>query len=96
MMPLSARSGDAQKQWIERVQKRLAVTSSMLRDMKVVQMLGLSDVLERTISQLRIAEIKTSMHFRKLVVWQIALCKLKRTLVLIELRTNTKNSQHAH
>jgi hypothetical protein len=35
----------AQKAWIERIQKRLAVTSTMLGDMKAAQMLGLKDLL---------------------------------------------------
>lgn len=74
MIPISARSGAAQKQWIECVQKRLAITSSMLGDMKSVQMMGLSRILISIISNLRKLELKTSIRFRKLLIWQIALC----------------------
>lgn len=75
MIPISSRSGGAQKQWIERVQVRLAVTSSMLRDMKLVHMLGLSDVLEQSVLQLRKIEVNTSIRFRKLFIWQIGICE---------------------
>ncbi len=61
----------SQKQWVEKVEKRIAVTAGMLGDMKAVKMLGLSGVLETIISQLRVVELKTSERFRGLVVWQI-------------------------
>jgi hypothetical protein len=75
MIPISSRSGQAQKQWIERVQKRLAVTANVLGNMKAVQMLGLNDVLLPLVSHLRQVEVKTSVRFRKLLIWQVALCK---------------------
>lgn len=75
MVPVSTRSGQAQKQWIERVQERLSVTSSMLGKMKTVQMLGLGDTLFKLVSRLREIEVETSSRFRKLLIWQIVLCK---------------------
>lgn len=82
MIPVSTKSGQAQKQWIERVQERLAVTSSMLGKIKTVQMLGLGDTLYKLISQLREIEIQTSSRFRKLLIWQIVLCKKFTDLIL--------------
>ena len=75
MVPVSSRSGQAQKQWIERVQTRLAVTANTLGNMKAVQMLGLGNVLLPLVSHLREIEVKTSVTFRKLLIWQVALCK---------------------
>ena len=75
MVPVSSRSGQAQKQWIERVQKRLAVTANTLGNMKAVQMLGLGDVILPLVLHLREIEVKTSVAFRKLLIWQVALCK---------------------
>ena len=75
MVPVSTRSGQAQKQWIERVQERLSVTSSMLGKMKTVQMLGLGDTLFKLVSRLRQIEVETSSRFRRLLIWQIVLCK---------------------
>ncbi|KAL1981835.1 hypothetical protein VTN96DRAFT_2080 [Rasamsonia emersonii] len=71
MVPVSTRSGEAQKQWNKRVEKRLAVTSSMLGDMKAVKMLGLTDILFTLISKFRKIELKTSERFRKLIIWQV-------------------------
>ncbi|KAJ5827545.1 ABC transporter transmembrane domain type 1 [Penicillium robsamsonii] len=41
--------------------------------MKAVQMLGLGDVILPLVSRLREIEVKTSVTFRKLLIWQIAL-----------------------
>ncbi|XRM42747.1 hypothetical protein ABZX51_005956 [Aspergillus tubingensis] len=71
--PISTRSGQAQKEWIERVQARVTATSSMLRDIKSVKMLGLSRVLLNTISELRKIELKISERFRKLLIWEIVI-----------------------
>lgn len=68
---IAARFGPAQRVWVERVEKRIAVTASMLSDMKAVKMLGLSGVLESIISQLRVVELKTSETFRSLIIWQV-------------------------
>ncbi|RDW81522.1 Cyclic peptide transporter [Aspergillus mulundensis] len=76
MIPISSRSGHAQKQWVERVQKRLAVTANVLNNMKAVQMLGLNDVLLPLVSHLRRVEVQTSVRFRKLLIWQVALSNL--------------------
>lgn len=69
--------GAAQKQWNERVQKRLAITASMLGDMKAVKMLGLTKILYSTIYSLRKIEIQTSLRFRKLLMWQVLICKCR-------------------
>lgn len=63
--------GPAQIAWIERVQKRVAVTANMLNDIKAVKMLGLSDALYNITSKLRTDELKASEKFRKLLVLQI-------------------------
>lgn len=52
----------------------MAVTSSMLLDIKSVKMLGLADVLHGIVSRLRKIELKTSEGFRSLLVWQIVIC----------------------
>lgn len=75
MIPISTKTGEAQKQWIDRVQKRLSVVSGTLNDIKGVHMLGLTDRLFFLISELRKLEVETSKRFRKLLIWQIAICK---------------------
>lgn len=75
-IPVSQRSGTAQKRWIERVQTRLNTTSSMLNDMKSVKMLGLGDKLYACVSTLRQVELQVSQKFRVLLIWQVVLCML--------------------
>lgn len=66
----------AQVAWIEKIQERLRVTSTMIDDMKAVKMLGLSSVMSNMIRMLRQAEIQTSKVYRKLLVWNVLLCKM--------------------
>ena len=47
----------------------------MLGDMKAMKMLGLSMVYGDNISRLREIELETSGNFRKLLVWQMVICK---------------------
>ncbi|KAJ9151149.1 putative Multidrug resistance-associated protein [Pleurostoma richardsiae] len=71
--PLSSNFRAAQKQWINWVEKRIAVTSNMLGDMKSVKMLGLGDVLSSIIIRIRRSELKASERFRKLLIAQIVI-----------------------
>ncbi|KAJ5737499.1 uncharacterized protein N7483_002624 [Penicillium malachiteum] len=71
--PLSSRMGKAQGQWVERVQSRVSMTSNLLRDIKSVNMLGLSGVMYNYITTLRKAELETSKRFQKLLIVEIAL-----------------------
>ncbi|KAH8201947.1 hypothetical protein TruAng_003860 [Truncatella angustata] len=61
----------SQKRWIERVEKRLSVISSMLGDIKAVKMLGLTDKMFDIIDRLQRIEIETSMRFRKIFIAQM-------------------------
>jgi hypothetical protein len=72
---LSGASKASQVAWIEKVQARLKITSSMLGDMKAVKMLGMPSVISNIIQDLRQTEIATSKRFRKFLVLQILLCK---------------------
>jgi hypothetical protein len=73
---MSQQSNTAISRWIERVQGRLSVTSSMLQDMKSIKMLGLTEKLFESVSQLRRVELQVSERFRKLIVAQVILCTL--------------------
>ncbi|KIX01229.1 uncharacterized protein Z518_08954 [Rhinocladiella mackenziei CBS 650.93] len=70
---ISVAAKNAQVDWIEKVQERLRVTSTMLRDMKAVKMTGLSGVMFDIIQSLRMGEIKTSRAYRKLLTAMVFL-----------------------
>lgn len=75
MSKISVASRTAQMRWIEKIQERLRVTTTVLGEMKVVKMLGLTDVMSTMIQRLRTDEINTSKSFRKLLVATLLLCK---------------------
>jgi hypothetical protein len=72
---ISAHAGSAQRQWIEKVQERLRVTSDALGNMKAIKLLGLTNVLAEIITRLRLEEVHTSKKFRKILVATLLLCK---------------------
>ncbi|KAF0323666.1 ABC transporter [Colletotrichum asianum] len=76
VIPISKTIGKAQTVWIERLQKRVAVTATMLGDMKAIKMLGLPEVLSGVILQLRRIELSGSEKFRKLLLWQVLVSNL--------------------
>lgn len=47
----------------------------MLREIKFIKMIGLSQVMFQNISNLRKIELKTSERFRKLLIWEIVICR---------------------
>ncbi|PIG85348.1 sulfonylurea receptor/ ABC transporter [Aspergillus arachidicola] len=74
--PISTRMATAQRAWVEKVQVRLTVTSTMLGNIKAVKMLGLTDVLYSMLFSLRQIELKTSQRFRKLLLWTVSLSNI--------------------
>ncbi|KAL4804621.1 putative multidrug resistance-associated protein [Aspergillus unguis] len=74
--PLSTRCAGAQKKWVEQVQKRIAVTTAMLGDMKAVKMLGLEGPLSESITRYRKVELAASRRFRKLIVGIVMLSSI--------------------
>ncbi|OAA36246.1 ABC transporter, transmembrane domain, type 1 [Metarhizium rileyi] len=70
---VSASAGTSQRQWVEKVQERLRVTTAVLGDMKSVKLLGLPTVLSNMIAAIRVDEIDTSEGFRKIIVATILL-----------------------
>ncbi|KAJ5266884.1 hypothetical protein N7478_009692 [Penicillium angulare] len=80
IIPIANNIVPAQKAWVVGVQRRMRTTLTMLGNMKVIKMLGLSESLHTRISGLREAELKTSEVFRKLLVWTITLSNLPAEL----------------
>ncbi|KAG5781567.1 hypothetical protein H9Q73_004760 [Fusarium xylarioides] len=62
---------NAQKRWVRGIQTRIDVTASMLGSMKEVKMLGLTDVLNNMVQNLRVNELDLSKKFRKLMCWRV-------------------------
>ncbi|RAK97795.1 P-loop containing nucleoside triphosphate hydrolase protein [Aspergillus ibericus CBS 121593] len=70
---LSQRVGKSQKAWLEGVQQRLNATSSVLSNMKTVQMSGFAKNLFKRIYDLRDAELNYASKYRTILVWVMGL-----------------------
>lgn len=57
-----------QKEWIEAVQKRVAITSSALRSIRGIKMQGLTARLSEDLQELRVQELEYAKPFRKNIV----------------------------
>ena len=77
--------GAAQKTWLGAIQRRVAITSSILGSMKSVRMLGIEDVLSTTIQNLRVRELVFAAKFRRHSIW--------RNMISEYGRSNFENSQ---
>ncbi|KAJ6142459.1 hypothetical protein N7471_001912 [Penicillium samsonianum] len=58
-----------QKVWNAAVQKRIAVTASMLGSMKSMKIMGVTEAVESSVQQYRRKEIQSAMGFRWLSLW---------------------------
>lgn len=72
---VSSNASDLQRQWTERVQERLKVTSALLSDMKVVKMLGIAPIMSDIVSTLRKRELEASKGYRKVLTAVVLLCE---------------------
>jgi ATP-binding cassette, subfamily C (CFTR/MRP), member 1 len=72
---LSSSARVSQKAWIEKVERRLAFASSILRDMRAVKLLGLDLKISRILDGLQRTEVETSSRFRKNLILQIFFCR---------------------
>ncbi|KAI1100526.1 ABC transporter [Jackrogersella minutella] len=67
---ISKHIGGRQKVWMQAVQKRVSVTANMLCEIKAIKMMGLTDVLMKTIQKYRVDETHRMAGFRWSIVWQ--------------------------
>lgn len=67
---ISKRIGGRQKIWVDAVQKRISITSSMLAGMRSVKMMGLSGLLTHMIQDQRVNETQKMAGYRWSTVWQ--------------------------
>ncbi|THW33635.1 putative multidrug resistance protein [Aureobasidium pullulans] len=66
-------------EWNKAIQDRVALTSSMLHDMKSLKMLGLVGTLKDILQARRIEELKRSKKVRWMIVWMNAASNLMET-----------------
>ncbi|OAA63926.1 ABC transporter, transmembrane domain, type 1 [Cordyceps fumosorosea ARSEF 2679] len=67
---IASRIGGSQKVWVDAVQRRIALTSSMLLNIRSIRMAGLGKITMDRIQQERILETEKMSKFRWYIVWQ--------------------------
>lgn len=63
-VPIAAIAGNAQVQWLEAIEARLAITAMWLRDIKALRMAGLAEHSATLVADLRSSEITSSLRYR--------------------------------
>lgn len=63
--PIGKWAKNTQKEWVEAVQKRVAITSSALTSIRGIKMQGLTDRLSEDLQKLRVQELEYAKPFRQ-------------------------------
>lgn len=66
---LARLTGRRQKAWMEKIQKRVGLTSDIIGQMKHLKISGLSGPIEESIQAMRVDELKTGARFRTVLVF---------------------------
>lgn len=72
---ISKKMARARTLWNEKIEERVAQTSNVVTQMKIIKMAGLSEPVAGFLQRLRINEVKTSMNERKFRLSIISLGK---------------------
>ena len=70
----------ARANWNEKIQDRVAKTSNIITQLKIIKMAGLSKPILGYVERLRATELEVSMRERNLRVIVAALSKMRNTL----------------
>ncbi|KAF2671106.1 P-loop containing nucleoside triphosphate hydrolase protein [Microthyrium microscopicum] len=73
---LAKRMGPNQGEWVKSVQRRVGVTSSVLRSMKSVKLAGLASSMGKLLQEERVRELSKALKFRRLLVFTNAVSSL--------------------
>ena len=72
---LARLAGERETVWLAAIERRLKPTIQAIRSIKEVKMLGLEKLVESTISDLCIDEVKIARWYRDIIVLSLGLCE---------------------
>lgn len=64
-------TGPRQRAWMEKIQKRVGLTSNVIGQMKHLKISGLAEAVENAIQSMRVDELNAGAHFRTIVVFAV-------------------------
>jgi ABC-type multidrug transport system fused ATPase/permease subunit len=62
-------TGPRQKIWMEKIQKRVGLTATVIGQMKHLKISGLAEAVEKAIQAMRVDELEAGSHFRIVIVF---------------------------
>ncbi|KAL2131166.1 hypothetical protein VTI74DRAFT_5453 [Chaetomium olivicolor] len=68
---LARYTGPRQKLWMEKIQKRVGLTSTVIGQMKHLKISGLAESVEGAIQSMRLDELKAGARFRTVIVYAV-------------------------
>ncbi|KAK7222510.1 hypothetical protein V2G26_010513 [Clonostachys chloroleuca] len=74
-------STTSQKSWLEATQRRVAITSMVLSNIKPIKMMGLADNVGRILQNLRVNEIKIAGKFRTMLTVSLLIATTSLALI---------------
>ncbi|CAH0058330.1 unnamed protein product [Clonostachys solani] len=74
-------STTSQKSWLEATQRRVAITSMVLSNIKPIKMMGLTDNVGKLLQNLRVSEIKVASKFRTILTVSLLIATASLALI---------------
>ncbi|GAB1216265.1 hypothetical protein ATERTT37_005475 [Aspergillus terreus] len=74
-----------QREWGAAIQKRVTLTSAVLRNMKSVKMMGLQETIARTVQGARVYELDLSKRYRRFFAYMAIISQIFASLSLTQL-----------
>jgi ABC-type multidrug transport system fused ATPase/permease subunit len=68
--------GPRQKAWMEKIQKRVGLTATVIGQMKHLKISGLAETVEEAIQSMRVDELQAGSHFRIVIVFAAVISHL--------------------
>lgn len=79
---LSRKTSTRQGKWVEAIQRRVGITSTVLRSMKSIKLAGLVHSTENLLHNERLRELNLAKSFRAMTTWNNVVGKLNALLPL--------------
>lgn len=69
----TAKTGKSQKDWMSKIQARVAMTSKVIATMKSLKISGLALPIQSSLQNLRLEELRVGGKFRMILCWSVVL-----------------------
>lgn len=78
---LSKKTGSRQGKWVEAIQRRVGIASTVLRSMKSIKLAGLVHSMNDLLHNERVRELNLAKSFRAITTWNNVVCEFSQFLI---------------